>query len=75
MLVVETVARIRREYFVNKKSIKHADRDHGESLEFSETENDAIIRIAILECGLLLKRKKQKLSIHNVIPAVTLPSL
>jgi len=39
---------------------KHADRDHQESLEFSETDNDAIIRIAILECGLLLQSKNRK---------------
>ena len=39
---------------------KHANHDPEESLEFSDTYNDAMIWIAILECGLLLKGKNHK---------------
>lgn len=39
---------------------KHADLDPEESLEFSDTYNDAMIFIATLECGLLLQSKNQK---------------
>ena len=41
---------------------KHADQDFDKSLEFSDTDNDAIIWIATFECGLLIQGKDQK---HN----------
>ena len=41
---------------------KHADRDPEKSLEFLDTYNDALIWIATLECGLLLKGKNKQLS-------------
>lgn len=43
-----------------QKFFKHADRDPEGSLEFSDLENDAIIMIATLECGLLLQGKNKK---------------
>ena len=52
---------------------KHAARDHDESLEFSDTHNDAMIWIATLEWGFLNKarnhnrKERKKLSTHMSI--------